>query len=509
MTDNLVPNSLTYTFARQHGLVPLPDNSTEEGNASEGAIRVACRGDVHPGAIAELRRHLGQPLILEPVSTEDFESLLRNLYERSSGEAAYAIAGMNEGIDLARVASELGEPTDLMESEDDAPIIRLINALLTEAIHEDASDIHIETYENRLVVRFRVDGVLREVLQPPAGLAPLLTSRIKVMARLDIAEKRLPQDGRISLRLAGRPVDVRVSTLPTGQGERVVMRLLDKQAGRLDLMHLGMEASDLERLERIIHQPHGILLVTGPTGSGKTTTLYAALTAINDRQRNIMTVEDPIEYYLDGINQTQVNQKVDMTFARGLRAILRQDPDVVMVGEIRDVETMEIAIQASLTGHLVLSTLHTNTAIGVVTRLRDMGIEPFLLASSLVGVMAQRLVRVLCPHCKSPFEAGAVDMKHMGLDPARDTAPTIYQAVGCDACNGVGYRGRTGIYEVIEVDNELRQMIHDGKGEQAMERYARKRASSIHLDGLRRVLAGDTTLEEVLRVTQEADVQED
>ncbi|MDZ7662384.1 type II secretion system ATPase GspE [Thiohalophilus sp.] len=511
MADNLVPNSISYSFARQHGLVPLPDDVSEGDNAEEtaGPVRVACRANVHPGAIAELRRHLGQPLMLESVSTEDFETLLRNLYERTSGDAAYAIAGMDEGIDLARVASELGEPTDLMESEDDAPIIRLINALLTEAIHEDASDIHIETYENRLVVRFRVDGVLREVLQPPAGLAPLLTSRIKVMARLDIAEKRLPQDGRISLRLAGRPVDVRVSTLPTGQGERVVMRLLDKQAGRLDLTHLGMQAGDLERLERIIHHPHGILLVTGPTGSGKTTTLYAALAAINDRQRNIMTVEDPIEYYLDGINQTQVNQKVDMTFARGLRAILRQDPDVVMVGEIRDVETMEIAIQASLTGHLVLSTLHTNTAIGVVTRLRDMGIEPFLLASSLVGVMAQRLVRVLCPHCKSPFEAGPIDMKHMGLDPAKDTTPTLYQAVGCEACNGLGYRGRTGIYEVIEVDNTLRQMVHDGKGEQAMERYVRKQATSIHADGLRRVLAGDTTLEEVLRVTQEAEIQED
>ncbi|MFO8154622.1 MAG: type II secretion system ATPase GspE [Thiohalospira sp.] len=485
--------TIPFAFARRHGVVPLDE--------VEGRRRVACRPGVRPLAIAELRRRLG-PIDLETVAEEEFEELVRATYERSSGEAAQAMEGFGDDIDLESAANALSEPQDLMEAEDDAPVIRLINALLTEAVKEEASDIHVETFENRLLVRFRVDGVLREVLEPPVGLAPVLISRVKVMARLDIAEKRLPQDGRISLRIAGRPVDVRVSTLPVGQGERVVLRLLDKQAGRLDLTHLGMDPVNLEALQRIIAHPHGILLVTGPTGSGKTTTLYAALEAINSAQRNIMTVEDPVEYYIDGVSQTPINPKVDMTFARGLRAILRQDPDVVMVGEIRDAETMEIAIQASLTGHMVLSTLHTNTAIGAVTRLRDMGIEPFLLASSLVGVMAQRLVRLLCRECREPVTATDADRERLGLDPEGPEV-TLYRAVGCEACNHLGYRGRTGIHEVIEVDGELRRMIHDGEGEQAMERHARTRTPAIGADGMRRVLAGETTLDEVLRVTLE------
>jgi general secretion pathway protein E len=395
----------------------------------------------------------------------------------------------------------LPEPEDLLESADDAPIIRLINALLTEAIKENASDIHIESFENRLLVRFRVDGVLREALQPPRAIGPLLVSRVKVMAHLDIAEKRLPQDGRISLKVAGRPVDVRVSTLPTGHGERVVLRLLDKREGRLDLQHLGMESNDETRLLKLIHRPHGILLVTGPTGSGKTTTLYAGLIQLNDRKRNIMTVEDPIEYYLDGISQTQVNTKVEMTFARGLRAILRQDPDVVMVGEIRDLETAEIAVQASLTGHLVLSTLHTNSAVGAMTRLRDMGVEPFLLSSSLIGVLAQRLVRKLCPHCKHVYSATLADCEALGVDPA--TPPTLYAPTGCERCNQSGYRGRTGIFELVVVDEAMQTLIHEGHGEQELERHARLSSSSIRDDGRRRVLAGDTALAELVRVTRE------
>ncbi|MEL1602738.1 ATPase, T2SS/T4P/T4SS family, partial [Acinetobacter baumannii] len=295
-------------------------------------------------------------------------------------------AGLEDHPDLLSLADQVPETEDLMDQEDDAPIVRLINALLSEAIRVGASDIHIEAFEKKLSVRLRVDGQLREIVQPRRELAPLLVSRIKVMAKLDIAEKRVPQDGRISLRLAGREVDVRVSTLPSSHGERVVMRLLDKQAGRLNMTHLGLMANDYERLTQLVHRPHGIILVTGPTGSGKTTTLYAALSDLNDNTRNILTAEDPIEYQLEGIGQTQVNTKVDMTFARALKAMLRQDPDVVMVGEIRDLETAEIAVQASLTGHLVLSTLHTNTAIGAVTRLKDMGIEPFLLSSSLIGV---------------------------------------------------------------------------------------------------------------------------
>ena len=354
----------------------------------------------------------------------------------------------------------------------DGLIIRLINALFTEAIRENASDIHLECFETRLRVRFRVDGVLHEVIRPPTALGPLLVSRIKVMAGLDIAEKRIPQDGRISLRIAGRAVDVRVSTLPSGPGERVVLRLLDKQRGRLDLAACGLTPAALARLTRLIGRPHGILLVTGPTGSGKTTTLYSVLERLNDIGRNIITIEDPIEYYLEGVSQTQVNARVDMSFARGLRAILRQDPDVIMVGEIRDLETAEIAVQASLTGHLVLSTLHTNSALGAITRLRDMGVEPFLLASSLLGVPAA-------------------------------AAPVLYRAVGCSACRQTGYIGRQGIFEVVEIDDTLLELIHAGAPEPALIAAARPRSASLRADGVARVLAGETSLEELLRVTQE------
>ncbi|MGM0593462.1 MAG: type II secretion system ATPase GspE [Pseudomonadota bacterium] len=485
------PLQLPFSFARRHRLIYLPQQQ-----------KLVCARDVALAAVAEACRYLGRSPALETVDEERFDELLQGVYEQEGNDSMQAMGELGEEFDLNDVAQQIAEPEDLMESQDDAPIIRLINALLTEAVREGASDIHIESFEHAMVVRFRVDGVLREVLRPQRALAPLLVSRIKVMAKLDIAEKRLPQDGRISLKVAGRPVDVRVSTLPAGHGERVVLRLLDKQAGRLDLTHLGMESRSLQQLDALIHQPHGILLVTGPTGSGKTTTLYAGITRLNDSKRNILTVEDPIEYYLDGIGQTQVNSKVDMSFARGLRAILRQDPDVVMVGEIRDVETVEIAVQASLTGHLVLSTLHTNTAIGAITRLRDMGVEPFLLSSSLIGVLAQRLVRLLCPECKQPYQANEHDCQRLGIDP--ETAPTLYRAAeeGCDHCNQLGYRGRTGVYELITIDATLRGMIHDGEGEQKMEHYARGHSASILEDGARRVLAGETSLEEVLRVCQ-------
>jgi general secretion pathway protein E len=411
-----------------------------------------------------------------------------------------AVEGLEGTTDLAHLAQDLPEQADLLESNDDAPIIRLINAVLTQAVRENASDIHIEPFENRLVVRFRVDGILREVLQSKRAVAPLVVSRIKVMSKLDIAEKRLPQDGRISLKVAGRAVDVRVSTIPSGHGERVVLRLLDKQAGRLELGALGMDPTTQQLMDELIHKPHGIILVTGPTGSGKTTTLYAALERLNDNTQNIMTVEDPIEYYIDGIGQTQVNTKVEMTFARGLRAILRQDPDVVLVGEIRDLETAQIAVQASLTGHLVLSTLHTNTAAGALTRLRDMGIEPFLLSSSLIGVLAQRLVRVLDPDTRQAFVAGDYERRLMGLKPDAPS-PTLYRP-GPDT-NGGGYRGRTGIYELIVVDDPMRTMIHDGVSEQDLEHHARRTTHSIREDGLIRVRRGETTIEEVLRVTRE------
>jgi general secretion pathway protein E len=485
-----IPRALPFSFAKRHGVL-IREIGKEEADA-------VYRPGVTPQSIAEVRRFAGVPLKLSRVTVEVFDALLQESYEQGSHKAMQMVDGLDDDLDLSQVAQELQEPSDLLESDDDAPIIRFINAVLTEAVKDNASDVHIEPYENRLGVRFRVDGVLREVLETRRRLAPLVVSRIKVMSKLDIAEKRLPQDGRISLRIAGRAVDVRVSTMPSGHGERVVLRLLDKQAGRLDLESLGMEDTSRATMDDLIHKPHGIILVTGPTGSGKTTTLYAALERINDNSRNIMTVEDPIEYFIDGIGQSQVNTKVDMTFARGLRAILRQDPDVVMVGEIRDIETAEIAVQASLTGHLVLSTLHTNTAAGAVTRLRDMGVEPFLLSSSLIGVLAQRLVRVLDDETKIPYEATEYECNMLNVDPAK---PPILFKPG-DGGNG-GFKGRTGIYELIAVDEEMRRMVHDGASEQDLERHARKSSGSIRSDGRRRVLEGHTTLEELLRVTRE------
>ncbi len=482
---------LPFGFAKRHGVLLL--------DGVEPCL--AHRPGVELVALAEARRFAGRSLPLKPLTGEAFEQALAQTYQHDSSAAMQLAEDLGGSLDLAALAEQIPETEDLLEQEDDAPIIRLINAILGEAIKENASDIHLETFEKRLVVRFRVDGILREVLEPKRELAALLVSRIKVMARLDIAEKRIPQDGRISLRVAGREVDIRVSTLPSANGERVVLRLLDKQAGRLTLQHLGMSERDRHQLEDTVRRPHGILLVTGPTGSGKTTTLYASLVTLNDRTRNILTVEDPIEYHIEGIGQTQVNPKVDMTFARGLRAILRQDPDVVMVGEIRDQETAEIAVQASLTGHLVLSTLHTNSAIGAITRLVDMGVEPFLLSSSLLGVLAQRLVRVLCPHCKEAYQADAAECQLLGVDP--DSAPTLHRARGCTECHQQGYRGRTGIYELVVFDDHMRSLIHSVASEQEMIRHARLSSPSIREDGRRKVLLGVTTVEEVLRVTQE------
>ena len=387
-------------------------------------------------------------------------------------------------LDLTRLLQDVPAIEDLLESSDDAPVIRMINALLTQSLREGASDIHIEPFEQTSVVRFRIDGALRDIVRPRKGIHASLISRIKIMSQLDIAEKRLPQDGRITLRIGGKPVDVRVSTLPTGHGERAVLRLLDKEAGRLDLSHLGMGADMLPQFDKLINQPHGIVLVTGPTGSGKTTTLYAALSRLNASTTNIMTVEDPIEYDLNGIGQTQVNARIDMTFGKALRAILRQDPDVIMIGEIRDLETAQIAVQASLTGHLVLATLHTNDAASAVTRLLDMGIEPFLLSSSLLGVMAQRLVRKLCPYCKKQ-EGGQ------------------WHAVGCDRCGHTGYQGRVGVYELLETNEKIRAQIHNQVSEAEIRDTAL--ACGMHTmreDGERWVREGITTEAELLRVTK-------
>lgn len=490
--------TLSFSFAKRHQIL-LDLEHVEPDDTRIPKIFVTA--DTALEIIPEVRRFVGCDFVFQQVSTDEFESLLTAAYQRGSSEAKQLMEDLGNESDLFALAEDLTETEDLLENEDDAPIIKLINAMLGEAIKEGASDIHIETFENQLVVRFRVDGVLREILKPNRKMSTMLVSRIKVMAKLDIAEKRVPQDGRITLKIAGRAVDVRVSTMPSSHGERVVLRLLDKNNVRLNLEDLGMTQANRDIFSSLIRKPHGIILVTGPTGSGKSTTLYAGLTEINSKDRNILTVEDPIEFDLVGIGQTQVNTKVDMTFARGLRAILRQDPDVVMVGEIRDLETAQIAVQASLTGHLVMSTLHTNTAAGAITRLEDMGIEPFLLSSSLLGVLSQRLVRTLCPDCKIPHTPSASECSVLGVAESPDL--TIYSPGECLACNHTGYRGRTGIHELLHVDENIRELVHGGKGEQAIEKYIRSKVPSIRGDGCDKVLAGETSLEEVLRVTRE------
>ena len=466
--DPVTVRLLPYHFAKAKGVITA--------RPVAGEIEVWLAPDPASSTLSEVRRMTGKSLKPVLLSKEEFNSRLARAYaggdnagNANSDAAVQEIASnIENAADLAQLTESLPEITDLLETENDAPIIRLINALLTQAVREAASDIHLEIFERRSLVRFRVDGTLRDVVEPRRSLHAAMVSRVKVMAQLDIAEKRLPQDGRIMLRIAGHPVDVRVSTLPTGHGERVVLRLLDKQAGRLSLNGLGMAPGTLAQLDALIQQPHGIILVTGPTGSGKTTTLYAALSRLDATTRNIMTVEDPIEYDLDGIGQTQVNPKIEMTFARALRAILRQDPDVIMIGEIRDLETAQIAVQASLTGHLVLATLHTNSAAGAVTRLVDMGIEPYLLASTLSGVLAQRLVRKLVP--------GKTDE----------------------------FRGRTGIYELLTVNEGLRKPIHDGAAESVIAAMAMKAGMvTLREDGQRWVDSAVTSLEEVLRVTRD------
>lgn len=489
--NNSASSRLPFSFAKRNGVIV-----TRSGNGE--TIILVRPGSSHM-ALAEANRLCGGRARFATVEADQFDQALNDAYQKDSTAAMQMVEGIGDDMDLASLADSVPETEDLLEQEGDAPIIRLINAILTEAVKTGASDIHIETYEKHLIVRFRVDGVLREIVQPKRALAPLLVSRIKVMAKLDIAEKRIPQDGRIALRVAGREVDIRVSTMPSAAGERVVLRLLDKQAGAIRLESLGMGGDDLKKLRKLIYRPYGILLVTGPTGSGKSTTLYAALQEINDRSRNILTVEDPIEYNLPGIGQTQVNTKVDMTFARGLRAILRQDPDVVMIGEVRDLETAEIAVQASLTGHLVFSTLHTNSAVGAITRMMDMGIEPFLISSSIVGIVAQRLVRVLCSECREAYKPTPEQCDFLQQD--SDNPPTIFRAKGCAQCNDLGYRGRVGIYETVGITERISALIHQRAGERDLEKEARLHSPSIHADGVAKILAGITSVEEVLRVT--------
>jgi general secretion pathway protein E len=480
--------TLPYSYARRAGVVL---------RAGQAGLECVHRPDAALDALLEVQR-IAPAARFVAVEDAAFDQALAASYSGSAGAAAEFDLG---GMDLAALADSVAAVDDLLDTRDDSPVIRLINALLLEAVKEGASDVHVETQEKRVVVRFRIDGVLRDKIEPRRELAPLLVSRIKVMAKLDIAEKRVPQDGRVTLRIGGHDVDARVSTLPTQHGERVVMRLLEKGSLKLDLEHLGMSERDREVFSRLLERPHGMLLVTGPTGSGKTTSLYAALQRLNDRKRNIMTVEDPIEYELAGIGQTQVNARTGMTFARGLRAILRQDPDVIMVGEIRDQETAEVAVRSAMTGHFVLSTLHTNSAVGSVTRLIDMGVERYLLAPMLVGLAAQRLVRRLCPSCRHEDVASEGDAMLVGG--ALKAGEPVWRAVGCEVCGGDGYRGRAGLYEVVPVDERFQAMIHDGASEAEIEAHARKSSPALLDDGVVKVRAGVTTVEEVARVVRE------
>ena len=458
---------LPYGFARENQLLLEDDGA---------ALRLVVHKASPMGAMSEVLRKYPVACI-ESVAAEALVQRISMVYSQGESSAALVAIEVESDADLSRMMQELPAVEDLLEAADDAPIIRLLNALLTQAVRDGASDIHIEPYERHSSVRFRVDGTLREVVQPNRALHAALISRLKIMAELDISEKRLPQDGRISLRIGTRAVDVRVSTIPSAHGERAVLRLLDKTGAKLSLEAVGMEGNTLRRFEQLIAQPHGIILVTGPTGSGKTTTLYAALSRLDASKSNIMTVEDPIEYELSGIGQTQVNPKIDLSFALALRAILRQDPDVIMIGEIRDFETAQIAIQASLTGHLVLATLHTNDAASAVTRLIDMGVEPFLLSSSLLGALAQRLVRKLCVFC---------------------------QGKGCDHCAQSGYTGRTGVYELLVADDAIRAQIHNSASEADIRAAAMAGGMTLmRQDGERLVLSGVTAREELVRVTRD------
>ena len=485
--------ALAYAFAKQHGLVVL--------GVDDACVRVGLREDAPPLALVEARRVLGRALDVQVLPRVEFDRQLSQAYADDTLGEAGDESHQRFADSLEVLLEDIPATADLLESQDDAPIIRLINGVIAEAARLGASDVHIEPFDTALRVRLRIDGVMREALSLPPRLAPMLVSRVKVMARLDIAEKRIPQDGRISVTIGAKALDVRVSTLPSRAGERVVLRILDKDQGTFALDDLAMPPRVAAALQQALRQPNGIVLVTGPTGSGKTTTLYASLTRLNDGARNILTVEDPVEYAVEGVGQTQVNTKVGMTFAAGLRAILRQDPDVVMIGEIRDAETAQIAVQASLTGHLVLSTVHTNDAVGAITRLRDMGVEPFLLASTVRIVLAQRLIRRLCTGCRALRDSDALSTQVMGAD----YAGPLYRAVGCARCNHTGFAGRIGVYEAVVIDDTLRTLINANADEDALARAASMSSDWLADSARARVAEGVTTPEEALRVARSMD----
>jgi len=496
--DERLIERLPIGFAKDHGVLPL----SREVN---GAVRVAVTNPLDTASLDDLRLLFdGADIVIELATQRTILGAINEVYDRGPGSTDALASDAAE--DLSLLASEISqEPQDLLESgEDDAPIIKLVNSLLHNAVKERASDLHLEPFENELRVRFRIDNVLYEPIKPlPKALQASIVSRIKIMGRLNIAEKRLPQDGRIRLKIAGRDYDVRLSTLPVAYGERVVMRLLPRTQELLDLTTLGFDEQQLATMQRLITRPNGIVLVTGPTGSGKTTTLYGALSRINATDKNIITIEDPVEIQLSGIGQIEVNAKVGLTFANGLRSILRQDPNVILIGEIRDLETAEIAIQASLTGHLVFSTLHTNDAPSAITRLVDMGVEPFLVGSSLVAVLAQRLVRVLCPDCKVPYEATAEELAELGIQTSGRSV-RLFRPEGCAGCNYAGYRGRIGIFELMQIDDDVRALVSQNVDSKTIKSTAvRKGMHPLRSDGARKVLSGATSVAEVLRATEE------
>jgi general secretion pathway protein E len=483
-------------FCRRYRVLPMREE--------HGAIVTASTDPLETVALDDLRLLLGKPIA--PVLTTSIALLARlnraydEIANPAGAEEVMEDIAANESLD--QLAHELDEPQDLLDATDEAPIIRLVNSVLFQAVRQRASDIHFESFERGLVVRYRIDGVLYPVLTPPKHLQASIIARLKIMAGLNIAEKRLPQDGRFAIRTAGKDVDLRVSVLPTSHGERIVLRLLEKENRLLNLSEMGFSKERLTVIHQLIQLAHGIMLVTGPTGSGKTTTLYAALTHINSPDKNIITVEDPVEYQLLGVGQMQVNPKINLTFAAGLRSILRQDPDVIMIGEIRDRETAEIAIHASLTGHLVFSTLHTNDAASAATRLIDMGIEPFLVASSVVAVLAQRLLRRICPDCKRPYRASEDELSRLDLPPG--SVVTLYRGAGCAACSQTGYRGRTGIFELMVLDDDIRRLIGSKADSTAIKQTAvGKGMVTLKQEGAERVIQGHTTLEEVMRITQQ------
>jgi general secretion pathway protein E len=495
---------LPITFGKFHNILPLWEE--------EGAVCIAMADPLAYAALDDLQVIFQKPVRPVLVPTKALLMAINQIYEHTANHhAADAIEDLQDEESLDSLAHQIEAPHDLLDMADDAPIIRLVNSILFQGVKQRASDIHVESFERELIVRYRIDGILYQVLTLPARLNPIILSRIKILGALNIAEKRLPQDGRFSVTIAGRSVDIRVSVIPTAHGERAVLRILEKHEALLDLEEIGLSPDLFEEVTRLLHLSHGMVLVTGPTGSGKTTTLYASLSRMNSTERNILTIEDPVEYQLAGVGQIQVNPKINLTFANGLRSILRQDPDVVMVGEIRDRETAEIAIHASLTGHLVFSTLHTNDSAGAITRLIDMGIEPFLITSSMVAVMAQRLLRKICPSCRYAYPPNALELKKLGMDGSNgSTVGPFYRGAGCSSCLQTGYHGRTGIYEILIMNDHIRAMTVNREDSSRIRQEAVKQGMrTLWEEGLHRVVTGETSAEEIIRVLQVKDVTSD